>query len=61
MKGRNISPEDVEAVIAEPEKVEPTERGRLNAFKRMGNRHIKVTYKDLADEILVISAMDKSD
>ncbi|GIW55131.1 MAG: hypothetical protein KatS3mg082_1535 [Nitrospiraceae bacterium] len=25
MKGRNISPEDVEAVIAEPEQVEPSD------------------------------------
>lgn len=61
MKWRKISEQEVEAVLAEPDKVERTERGRINALKRLGERFIKVTYKDLGEEILIISAVDKRD
>jgi len=61
MKWRKISEQEVEAVLAKPDKLERTERGRINALKRLGDRFIKVAYKDLGEELLIISAMDKSD
>jgi hypothetical protein len=61
MKWRRISEREVEAVLAEPEKVEQTERGRTNAFKQVGARYLKVTYKDYPHELLIISTMDKND
>jgi hypothetical protein len=61
MKWRRISEQEVEAVLSNPDKMEETERGRTNAFKRLGNRLIKVSYKDLGKEFLIISAVDKSD
>lgn len=61
MKWRRISQEEVESVLNNPDKVEPTKMGRSNAFKRMGTRYLKVTYKELPDAILIISAVDKSD
>jgi len=33
--------------------------GRSNAFKMVGERYTKVTYKELPDEILVITAVEK--
>ena len=61
MKWRRISEQEVEAVITEPDKVESTEKERKNAFKQLGSRYLKVTYKDLPEEILIISAVEKTD
>lgn len=61
MKWRGISEQEVEAVLAKPDIMERTERGRINALRRLGERFIKVTYKDLGEELLIISAVDKSD
>ncbi|MDF0668376.1 MAG: DUF4258 domain-containing protein [Nitrospira sp.] len=61
MKWRKISEQEVEAVLSVPDKVEQTERERMNAFRRIGSRYLKVTYREFADEILIISAVDKSD
>jgi hypothetical protein len=61
MKWRNISREEIEAVMAHPDNVERAQHGRLNAFRRLGNRNLKVTYKELPEEFLIISAVDKSD
>ncbi len=61
MKWRKISEQEVEAVLSVPDKVESTERGRSNAFRRLGSRYLKVTYRELSDEILIISAVDKRD
>jgi hypothetical protein len=61
MKWRRISEREVEAVLSHPDKLEETGRGRINAFKRLGERLLKVSYKDLGEEVLIISAVDKSD
>ena len=61
MKWRRISQSEVEQTVKEPENTERTERGRKNAFKTLGNRYIKVTYRESKDEFLIISAVDKSD
>lgn len=61
MKWRKISEQEVEAVISAPEKVEPTERGRMNAFRRSSSRYLKVTYREFPDEIFIISVVDKRD
>jgi len=61
MKWRSISQSEVELTLKEPEKAELADKGRKNAFKTLGNRYIKVTYRESAYEILIISAVDKSD
>ena len=61
MKWRRISQTEVEQALKEPEKTELTSIGRINAFKTIGDRYIKVTYRESKDEILIISAVDKSD
>ena len=60
MKWRMISQVEVEQTLKEPDKTEPTIEGRKNVFKAIGNRYIKVTYRELKDEILIISVVDKS-
>ena len=61
MKWRRISEQEVQTVLSAPDKLESTERGRTNALKRLGGRYLKVTYREFPDEILIISAVDKSD
>ena len=51
----------MEAALSEPDKLKPIESGRVNAFKQIGDRYIKITYKELSEEILIISAVDKKD
>lgn len=61
MEWRNISQFEVEQTLREPEKTEFTVQGRKNAFRVIGDRYIKVTYRELEGEILIISVVDKSD
>jgi len=61
MKWRKIGEPEVEMTIRMPDRREETVFGRWNVYKRMGSRLIKVTYRDLGHEWLVISAVDKMD
>jgi len=59
MKWRGISEDEVYLALQEPERIEKSIRGRVNVYKLIGRRYIKVTYKELLGETLVISAVDK--
>ena len=59
MKWRKISEEEVLSGINEPDSSEASVRGRTNLYKRMGQRYLKVTYKEFSGEILVVSVVDK--
>ena len=61
MRWRRISQEEVEGVLRDPERLEPTERGRMNAFKWVGNRYLRVTFRELESSVLVISVVDRTD
>jgi hypothetical protein len=43
-----------------PERIERSIRGRINIFKAVGAKYLKVTYKEFSEEILVISVVDKA-
>ncbi len=60
MKWRSISEEEVYKTIENYDKIEESIKGRVNAYKSIGQRFIKVTYKESSDEILIISAVDKA-
>lgn len=59
MKWRRISEEEVNLVLENPDKIEESIRGRMNVYKTIGERYIKVTYKKLSHETLIISVVDK--
>lgn len=59
MKWRQISEEEVYLALENPDKVEESIRGRTNAYKFIGGKYIKVTYKEFSDETLIISVVDK--
>ncbi len=59
MKWRKISEEEVNLTLNNPDKVEQSIRGRINVYKVIGERYIKVTYKEFSEEVLIISVVDK--
>jgi hypothetical protein len=59
MRWRRISEEEVFLAIENPDRIEESIRGRINVYKLIGERYIKVTYKEFSDQTLVISAVDK--
>lgn len=61
MKWRKIEAEEIERVVADPERVEDSMRGRENAFKTVGGRLLKVTYKREGEKVVIITAMIKED
>ena len=59
MRWRRISEEEVSLAIENPDRIEESIRGRTNVYKLIGERYIKVTYKEFSDQTLVISSVDK--
>ena len=60
MKWRDISEEEITSALINPDKKEDTINGRYNVYKDISGRVIKVTYKETADEIYVITTLVKS-
>lgn len=61
MKWRKILEEEVEQTLRNPDKTESFPDGRQNAFKIIGDRYIRVSYRDFDGERIVISVVDKND
>ena len=59
MRERGITPEDVAETLRTPDRVEPSIKGRFNAFRRIGGRLIRVTFREETDHLLVITAVWK--
>ncbi len=59
MKWRKISEAEVMMTLENPERIEDTIKGRKNAYRLIGDRFLKVTYKLEPHGILVISAVVK--
>ena len=53
MKWRRISEEEVTLTLSNPDKTEQSIKGRINVYKTIGTRYIKVTYKEFSDEGLL--------
>jgi Domain of unknown function (DUF4258) len=59
MQWRGISEEEVMQVLNSPDNIEPSIKGRTNVFKMVGAKYLKVTYRELSEELLVISVVNK--
>jgi len=60
MKWRELKTEEVIETIKSPERIETTVFGRMNAYKRIGIKSLKVTYVKEQEKIVVISVIDKN-
>ena len=47
--------------MEKPDRIETSGMGRKNVYKLLGDRNIKVTYKETSGEILVISVVVKGE
>ena len=61
MKWRKITGEEVKSAISDPDMLVDTIKGRKNAFKIIGGRHLKITYKPVDKLLTVITAMVKGE
>lgn len=59
MKEREITEEELKTTIKEPEHIEPSVKGRMNAFKFLNGRFLRVTYKKEGDFISVVTAVKR--
>ena len=59
MKWRKISEDDIGDVVNSPDYFEYSVHDRINAFKMIQGRLLKITYKSEGNEIIVITAMVK--
>ena len=57
MKWRKISESEVELAINAPDKVEPTEKKRHNAYRTIKGKVLKVTYRKSDNQAQIISAL----
>ncbi len=61
IRWRGISESEVEQTVMEPDRLEASIRDRTNAFKRIGDRLIRVTFAETGDVILIITVVDRTD
>ena len=60
MKWREIEEGEIKDTVLYPEKVENSIKDRKNAFKHIGSKWLKVTFKQESDNMVIITAIDKN-
>jgi len=55
MKDRHVIANEVKSAIEDADFLEQSIKGRLNAFKFINGRYLRVTFKEEPDHILVIT------
>lgn len=55
MKERGVTEGEADTVIKEPDYVEQSVKGRTNAYKFIGGRFLRVTFKEESENILVVT------
>jgi len=58
MRQHGITEGHIKLCLQNPDHLEPS-RGKMNAWKRMDNRYLRVTFKDEKQEIVIITAVLK--
>jgi hypothetical protein len=59
MRWHQISEDLIHATLAAPDSEEPTVAGRINRWKRVADRFLRVTFREEPERIVVISAVFK--
>ena len=60
MKEREVTEEETEMAINNPDYIEPSIKGRKNAYKFIGSRFLRVTFKEEIENILVIESVART-
>lgn len=59
MRLHRVTEAEVESAISNPEYLEPSIEGRLNAWIELSEKFLRVTYKEEENNFLVISVVKK--
>ncbi len=59
MKWRRVSEADAVSVLAAPDRVEPSQDGRINAYKLLRDRLLKATYVEEKGNVVMITVIEK--
>ena len=59
MRLHRVTAAEVESTIQQPEHLELSAEGRLNAWVKISEKFLRVTYKEELDNFLVISAVKR--
>ena len=55
MKDREVSQKEIELTIKNPDLLKQSIKGRTNAFKFLNDRYLRVTFKEEANRLYVIT------
>ena len=59
MKWRNISATETIAVLEQPDREEQSKGNRINAYRLLNDRFLKVTYKREGSDVMVVTVIEK--
>jgi len=59
MRWRRISEAEIESAMLDPDFVEPSLGTRLNAWKKISGKYLRVTYFEAEEETVVLTAVKK--
>jgi len=54
-----ITEAEIESSIDNSDFIEPSSEGKLNAWKRVSGKYLRVTFKEEAGKVLIITAVKK--
>lgn len=59
MRLHRITEAEIESAINNPDFIEPSPEGKLNVWKKVSEKYLRVTFKEDAGKVLVITAVKK--
>ena len=59
MRWHSISEADVKLCLANPERVETESLGKINAWRKFGDKFLRVTYRKESKRLVIITAVMK--
>jgi hypothetical protein len=59
MKWRNVSATETVAVLEQPDREEKSTSNRINAYRLLNDRFLKVTYKREGSDVVVVTVIEK--
>lgn len=59
MKWRNVSATEAIAVLEQPDREEKSTSNRINAYRLLNDRFLKVTYKREGSDVVVVTVIEK--
>jgi len=55
MKERSVAEEEVALAFDNPDSAEPSIKGRVNTYKFINGRYLRITWKEEADRLLIVT------